>query len=165
MPFSVGSGHFELLSSQVKYINTDKHILRFAKNNRTAARKAFCLIVICVTFVYIFLKLNPSRIFLDRAPRVESCQNWPEVLPPVFRAVWFLYLEWLRSFLFVYGRNLCYEPFLSSVQMAWREVISCALFFVLREVDPQMTRHWSRLAASSRHFVNSDERPLQKSAF
>ena len=36
-------------SSQVKYINTDKHILRFAKNNRTAARKAFCLIVICVS--------------------------------------------------------------------------------------------------------------------
>ncbi len=35
--------------SQVKYINTDKHILRFAKNNRTAARKAFCLIVICVS--------------------------------------------------------------------------------------------------------------------
>ena len=35
--------------SQVKYINTDKHVLRFAKNNRTAARKAFCLIVICVS--------------------------------------------------------------------------------------------------------------------
>ena len=40
---------FDFRSSQVKYINTDKHILRFAKNNRTAARKAFCLIVICVS--------------------------------------------------------------------------------------------------------------------
>ena len=30
-------------SSQVKYINTDKHILRYAKKNRTAAKKkAFC---------------------------------------------------------------------------------------------------------------------------
>ena len=43
------------MSSQVvKYINTDKHILRFAKNNRTAARKAFCLIVICVSCSSVF---------------------------------------------------------------------------------------------------------------
>ncbi len=30
------------LSSQVKYINTDKHIVRFAKNHRTAGRSNFC---------------------------------------------------------------------------------------------------------------------------
>ncbi len=33
-------------TSQVKFLITDKHILRFAKNNRAVASKAFCLIVI-----------------------------------------------------------------------------------------------------------------------
>ena len=65
---------YDFLGSQVKYMDTDKQILRFAKNNRTAARKAFCfLVVLCelllrflrpvgLTFGYIFLKLYLSRI-------------------------------------------------------------------------------------------------------
>ena len=97
------------IKSQVKFLITDKHILRFAKNNRTVARKAFCLIVICVScssgFLgrsvwlckFFFLNLSLSNIS-DRTPRGESCQNWPEVLPPVFRAVWFFKLKWSKFF-------------------------------------------------------------------
>ncbi len=40
-----------LKTSQVKYLITNRHMLwRFAKNNRTVARKAMCLIVIFVSF-------------------------------------------------------------------------------------------------------------------
>jgi hypothetical protein len=54
------------LSSQVKYFNTDKRIVRFAKNNRTAARKAFCLIV------YFFSPSLKLSNIVDRAPRLHG---------------------------------------------------------------------------------------------
>ncbi len=47
---------------RVKYINTDKHILRFAKNNRTVPRNAFCLIVrSCVGYSSGFKELRESK--------------------------------------------------------------------------------------------------------
>ncbi len=49
--------------SQVKFVITDKHILRFAKNNRTVERKAFCLIVICVSCSSVFV-VGPLRAIL-----------------------------------------------------------------------------------------------------
>jgi hypothetical protein len=47
-------------------MNTDKHILRFAKNNRTAARKAFCLIVICVSCSSGFSMAQRAALFLKK---------------------------------------------------------------------------------------------------
>ncbi len=59
--------------SQVKYINTDKHILRFARNDRTAARFFLLYCDLCelllrflksvgLTFLFFSLSVSSSNI-------------------------------------------------------------------------------------------------------